>query len=110
MGKKVNVGDSASKGVKPGLVYVSESPIHGKGMFALKRLKADVTLGKLIGKATKRDGIYVLWLSAKKAKTITNDFRFINHSSKPNCMLTGTEVVTVRRIKADEELTHDYGW
>jgi len=71
---------------------------------------AGVSLGLLEGKPTTRDGIYVLWLTAKKAMTVTNDFKYINHSDKPNCALTGTEVVTLRKIKPDEELTHDYGW
>jgi len=41
---------------------------------------------------------------------LTNEFRFINHSSDPNCALTGLDVVTLRAVAKDEELTHDYGW
>jgi len=92
------------------LVYVAKSPLHGKGLFARSRLKANLTLGKLEGKPTSRDGTYVLWLSDTRGLRITNDFRYINHSSTPNCALTGTEVVTLKSVKADEELTHDYGW
>lgn len=92
------------------LVYVADSDIHGKGMFARKSIDANMTLGKLEGKPANRDGIYVLWLSDRKAMTVTNDFKYINHGSKPNCALTGTEVVTLRKIKPHEELLHDYGW
>lgn len=97
-------------GVPTELLYVKKSKIHGKGMFAAQKIKKDVTLGPLLGKPTKKDGIYVLWLTEKKGLHVTNDYRFINHSDKPNCALTGTEVVTLKSIKPDEELTHDYGW
>ena len=99
-----------SKEVPYDLVYVAKSPLHGKGMFAKTKIKADVTLGKLEGKPTRKDGIYVLWLTDTKGLEVTNDFRFINHASNPNCALTGTHVVTLKAIKPDEELTHDYGW
>ncbi len=92
------------------LVYVAESPLHGKGLFARQKLKANMTLGKLEGRPIRRDGTYVLWFSDTDGLRVTNDFRFINHSSKPNCALTGTKVVTLKSVKADEELTHDYGW
>lgn len=92
------------------LVYVADSDLHGKGMFARKAIKADITLGLLEGYPTKKDGTYVLWLTEKKGMRVTNDFRFINHDSNPNCALTDTDVITLRKIKPEEELTHDYGW
>lgn len=90
--------------------YVAESPIHGKGLFAAKRIKADVSLGRLHGMLTDEDGTYILWLTDELGFEITNEFRFINHDSNPNCALTDTEVITLRAIEKDEELTHDYGW
>lgn len=90
--------------------YVENSPIHGKGLFAAKRIKADVVLGRLHGMLTDEDGTYILWLDKNTGFEITNEFRFINHDSNPNCALTDTEVVTLRAIEKDEELTHDYGW
>lgn len=97
-------------GVPTDLVYVKKSKIHGKGMFAAKRIKKNVRLGPLLGYPTKKDGTYVLWLTDKKGLRVTNDYRFINHSDKPNCALTGTDVVTLKSIKPDEELLHHYGW
>ncbi len=91
-------------------VYVKDSQIHGKGLFAAKDLKEDVSLGRLHGMLTEEDGTYVLWLNKHIGLEITNEFRFINHDSNPNCALTDTEVVTLRAIEKDEELTHDYGW
>ncbi len=99
-----------SKQVPYDLVYVADSDLHGKGMFAAKPIKANVTLGLLEGKLTKKDGIYVLWLTDEQGMTVTNDFRFINHSKKPNCALTDVDVITLKKIKVDEELLHDYGW
>ncbi len=116
-GKKKNSKKKTKKskskivdGVPTDLVYVKASKTHGKGMFAAKKIKKDVVLGPLLGKPTKKDGTYVLWLTAKKGFRVTNDYRFINHSFKPNCALTGTEVVTLKSIKKDEELFHHYGW
>lgn len=91
-------------------VYVEESPIHGKGLFAAKHLKAGVTLGRLQGMITDEDGTYVLWLNKRIGFEITNEFRFINHDGDPNCALTDMEVITLRDIAVGEELTHDYGW
>jgi len=90
--------------------YVAQSPIHGKGLFASRPLKANASLGRLQGMLTEDDGTYVLWLNKKIGLEITNEFRFINHDSNPNCALTDTEVVTLRAIEENEELTHDYGW
>lgn len=91
-------------------VYVSQSQIHGKGLFASKAIKAGVTLGRLQGMLTDDDGTYVLWLNKKIGLEITNEFRFINHDSNPNCALTDSKVVTLRAVEKDEEFTHDYGW
>lgn len=91
-------------------VYVSQSPIHGKGLFASKAIKAGVTLGRLQGMFTDDDGTYVLWLNKKIGLEITNEFRFINHDSNPNCALTDSKVVTLRAVEKGEEFTHDYGW
>lgn len=90
--------------------YVAESPIHGKGLFASKPIKAGVSLGRLQGMLTEDDGTYVLWLNKHIGLEVTNEFRFINHDSNPNCALTDTEVVTLRALEKGEEFTHDYGW
>ena len=91
-------------------VYVAESAIHGTGMFAARALEADVSLGRLAGMPTHEDGMHVLWLTDELGLEVTNDFRFINHDPDPNCELTDVDVVTLRPIAPDEELTHDYGW
>ncbi len=44
------------------LIYVGDSPIHGKGFFARKRIGAGEIIGVLDGAPTSKDGDHVLWL------------------------------------------------
>jgi len=92
------------------LVYVADSEVHGKGLFAAQNIKKNTVIGELLGTPTRKDGTYVLWLTKKLGLRLKNDLRFINHGKKSNCELTDVDVVTVRSIKKDEELLHDYGW
>jgi len=93
------------------LVYVKESGIHGKGLFAKKTIKAGVTIGELKGKPASDDGPYVLWLDDdKNGFEVKNLFKYINHHSKPNaCYYDDLTVVSLRKIKKGEEITHHYG-
>jgi len=112
LSKTMRMSKRARKNAKQlgGYVYAAQSPIHGKGLFAAIDIDEDVSLGRLQGMPTEEEGTYVLWLSRKVGLELTNEFRFINHSSDPNCALTGLDVVTLRAVAKDEELTHDYGW
>ena len=112
LSKAMRISKCARKNVKRMTehVYVAHSPIHGKGLFAANEIGEDISLGRLQGMPTEEEGTYVLWLSRKVGLELTNEFRFINHSSDPNCALTGLDVVTLRNIAKDDELTHDYGW
>lgn len=95
-------------------VYVSTSAIHGKGVFATNPIKKNTELGFLEGVPTKRNGLHVLWIDDSSGWRVTNDFRYLNHSKKPNIEVdVGGEkprAYAIRSIKADEELTFDYGW
>jgi SET domain-containing protein len=91
-------------------VYVAGSPIHGRGLFARKRIPADYVISRLEGMPTYEDGIYVLWITDDLGLEVTNDVRFVNHSKDCNCMLTDVDLVTTRVIEEGEELFHDYGW
>ncbi len=44
------------------LIYVDDSPIHGKGLFARKYIGAGELIGILEGASTLKDGEHVLWL------------------------------------------------
>lgn len=98
----------AKKSKQKSNVFVAKSPIHGKGLFAAVNIPADTVIGLMESKPTKKDGDYVLWLGKNKMIEITNEFRFINHSDNPNVALYDEEVVSLKKIKAHEELTHNY--
>ncbi len=102
--KNARVSDVSSK------VFVAESPVHGKGLFAAKRIKADTVLGRLHGMPTVDDGIYVLWITDELGLELTNDFKYINHNSQPNAAYSDLDVTLLRDVEAGEELVHDYGW
>lgn len=94
------------------LVYVKDSKIHGKGLFAKKKIKEGEIIGEIIGKPTKKDGPHVLWIDDENLKGIKvkNIFKFINHDDQPNaCYYDDLTVVALRDIKRDEEITHHYG-
>lgn len=91
-------------------VFVAESPVHGKGLFAAKRIKADSVIGRLHGMPSYDDGIYVLWISDELGLELTNDLKYINHDSNPNAAYSDLDVTALRDIEPGEELLHDYGW
>jgi SET domain-containing protein len=94
--------------------FIAESPIHGKGLFARKRIKKDTYLGEYDGPIVSENGMHVLWVEDKKDKWIgrdgQNQLRYLNHSCKPNCEFDGFDLYAIRDIKKHEELTFDYGY
>jgi SET domain-containing protein len=91
-------------------LFVASSELHGKGLFAAKRIKANTVLGRLVGMPTFDDGIYVLWITDDIGLELVNDFKFINHGKNPNAAYTDVDVMILRDVEAGEELLHDYGW
>lgn len=91
-------------------VFVASSPVHGKGLFAAKRIKANTVLGRLHGMPTFDDGIYVLWITDDLGLELTNDFKYINHNSNANAAYSDLDVMVLRDVEPGEELLHDYGW
>jgi len=98
-----------SKTANEALIYVTTSNIHGKGLFARKRIKAGTLIGQIEGRPTKTDGPYVLWLSQHKGVEVQCQLKYINHSDEPNAIYYDTlEVMALRDINPDEEITHNY--
>ncbi len=91
-------------------VFVATSEVHGKGLFATKRLKAGTMISRLHGMPTFDDGIYVLWITDELGLELTNDLKYINHDKNPNAAYSDLDVTIVRDVEAGEELLHDYGW
>jgi len=90
------------------MIEVKNSEIHGKGLFSTKKIKKEFVLGKCKVKKTKKPNAYTLWLG-NKSVDVTCDFKYINHSKKPNVIYyDDLTVVALRDIKKGEELTHKY--
>ena len=90
-------------------VFVATSEVHGKGLFAARRLKAGTMISRLHGMPTFDDGIYVLWITDELGLELTNDLKYINHDKNPNAAYSDLDVTIVRDVEAGEELLHDYG-
>jgi len=91
------------------LTYVSDSRIHGQGLFARTTIVKNTIIGTLRGRPCKNDGCYVLWLSDTQGFKVSCDLKFINHADNPNaCYYDNLSVVALRNIEADEEITHNY--
>lgn len=95
------------------LFYVDDSPIHGRGLFARKKLKEGIYLGTYDGPKTKKNSMHVLWVEEKEDKWIGRDgkniLRYLNHSNKPCAEFDGFDLYAMRDIKKGEEVTFDYG-
>lgn len=94
-------------------VYVKESPIHGKGCYALRSIKKGEYIGDYLGPKTSKDGTYVLWILQEdetyRGINGKNELRFLNHSQKNNAEFEENHLYAVKRIKKDDEIFIDYG-
>ena len=92
------------------MVYVEDSPIHGKGLFAKTFIPSGTVIGVAQGQPTTTDGEQVLWLDKNEGLHIQCDLRYINHSDTPNAAYyDNLDVCALRDVEAGEEITHDYG-
>ena len=96
------------------LVYVADSPIHGRGVFARAPIARDTYIGRYEGEVTETDGMHVLWVEGDGEDEWigfdgTSELRFLNHSARPNGEMDGQDLYAARDIAADEEVTIDYG-
>lgn len=93
-------------------VYVADSPIHGKGVFAGRCFAEGVVIGTYQGLPTQEDDTYVLWLCEDgqwRGINGTGPLRFLNHSCEPNADFDGCELYALRDIASGEEITFHYG-
>ncbi|MCB1787963.1 MAG: SET domain-containing protein [Gammaproteobacteria bacterium] len=96
-------------------VYVAESGIHGRGVFAARDIPRGTYIGTFHGPAAQRDGTHVLWVygSSDGAPPVgrrgRNLLRFLNHGVRCNAEFDGFDLYACRRIACDEEITIDYG-
>lgn len=107
----------AEKALHRRYVKVKSSDVHGRGVFAKVDIPASTFIGVFKGQPVGLDGPYVLWIDQPNRKLLLIDtlppFGFANHSENPNFYLRKSnswfrEAVTLRRIRAGEELTWYY--
>ncbi len=94
-------------------VEVRQSRIHGKGIFARRRLRAGQQIGRFEGDTTTKNGTYVLWLIGEDGSEIgirgRNALRFLNHGEPPNAEFADDELYVVRNVQPGAEVLIDYG-
>jgi uncharacterized protein len=104
-------------------VQTRESPIHGRGVFAIRRIPAGARLIEY--KGARRNWTdyedshenYAFLFDVGNGKVIDpfdggNDARFVNHSCAPNCearLVRGRIYLeALRDIQPEEEILYDY--
>jgi len=114
---------------RPPMIDVRHSPIHGHGVFALRRIRKGTTIIEYLGDRVSHaqaDARYGdkdpkdnhTFLFTVDAKTVIdggvngNDARFINHACDPNCQSTTVAkrvfIEAILTIRPGEELSYDY--
>ncbi len=117
------------KPARPPMIEVRHSPVHGYGVFALRRIRKGTTIMEYIGDRVSHeeaDARYEnkqpddnhTFLFTVDSKTVIdggvggNDARYINHGCDPNCESASQDkriyVEAVRTIEPGEELAYDY--
>ena len=94
-------------------VQIGVSRIHGKGLFACKRLRNGAYIATFEGEPTDEDGMHVLWLTDENGLEQgidgKNALRFLNHSLDPNAEFRGADLHATRNIQPGREVTIHYG-
>ena len=114
---------------RPDLLRVRRSSVHGRGVFALRRIRRGVRVIEYLGdrishkEADRRyetkdtaDNHTFLFIVDRgvviDGGTHGNDARFINHACDPNCESVIDDrrvfIEAIRTIQPGEELTYDY--
>ena len=82
------------------------------GLFTTKKYKTGETIITLSGQEfdkPTRESVYVGLINGKHVHVVDNDQgQYINHSFEPSAVIDGYNVVALRDIDANEEVTFDY--
>lgn len=93
--------------------YVTDSGLHGKGLFAKAPIKEGTFLGIYHGPEVEENGMHVLWAELEEDTWIGRDgknmLRYLNHSTTPSAEFDGFELYAISEIEADQEITIYYG-
>jgi len=115
--------------MKQALIEVRNSPVHGSGVFALRKIRKGSTIIEYLGDRVTHEEVderyadkletdshtFLFTVNSKiviDAGSNGNDARFINHSCDPNCESTIKKkrvfIEAIRTIQPGEELNYDY--
>lgn len=98
------------------IVYIADSGIHGRGLFAARRIARDEYIGTFAGPRARRNGTHVLWVYEVDSEDVAvgrigrNMLRFVNHAASCNAAFEGFDLYATCSIPRDVEITIDYGW
>ena len=119
----------AAIAARPGMMRVRRSRVHGRGVFALRRIRKGTRIIEYLGDRVSHrqadlryehkdisDNHTFLFIVDRSVVidggANGNDARFINHSCDPNCesLIEDRRVFieAIRTIRPGEELTYDY--
>lgn len=106
-------------------LYVTESEIHGAGLFTsigirkgqkIMIVKGEMISGEECERREDEGNVYIFWNEETYIDTaMTDKIKFINHSCKYNCDIIDRDeesliLTAARNIQPGEELTIDYGY
>ena len=97
-------------------IVVRDSPIHGRGVFAARRIAAGEVVIDGCREVLSDEALQSLPPDEKVFLSVVNGqhilmmppARFVNHSCNPNARGTDQHDVAIRVIEAGEEVTVDY--
>jgi len=94
-------------------IEVRESSLHGKGVFARRRLREGQWIGRFEGDRTTANGTYVLWLIDEDGREVgirgRNALRFLNHGNPANAEFEDTGLYAIQNVQPGTEVLIDYG-
>lgn len=101
------------QGLELDAVEVRVSPVHGRGVFARRRLRPGQWIGRFEGTPTDENGTYVLWVHDEEGREVgirgRNALRFLNHGQPANAEFEDLDLYATRNVQPGAELLIDYG-
>lgn len=89
---------------------VAKSALHGKGLFAARKIASGELLGYCKTRKVKEAGIHTLTLDDGRLFDVSCSLKYINHAKTANVSYYDDfSVVALQNINVGEELLHDYG-
>ncbi|MBI4160066.1 SET domain-containing protein-lysine N-methyltransferase [Candidatus Wolfebacteria bacterium] len=90
-------------------IYYKETNNYGKSIFAKRKFNQGETVFVISGPIAKNPTIYTIPVDTDLFIDPLPPGKFLNHSCKPSCGIKNrTEVVAMRDLEKDEEITIDY--